>query len=170
MVACQIGAGSAGLARTIPSVSTLPALPPPSSCACSMEQPMRTAPTSLSIASENGRRRSPMRGEWRSAAMPLSAQTTTPPHHVSLRSSQAWRRRSTSMRAPRCARRRPGRRHRRVSPYRQSDRALVERRTLTHRRAYSQQRAQCHRRRHRCHLPSNRPGGGARCRKVGHRL
>ena len=30
MMACQIGAGSAGLTRTMPSASTLPALPPPS--------------------------------------------------------------------------------------------------------------------------------------------
>ena len=106
MMARQINAGTAGLARTMPPSSTLPALPPPSRCACSTEQPMRTAPTSLSIASENGRRKRPIRGEWRSAAIPLPAQTTTPPHHNWSWRSHALCRRTAVPRAclaPSCA-------------------------------------------------------------------
>lgn len=92
--------------KSSPSASTLAALPPPSRCACSTEQPMRTAPTSLSIASENGRRKSPMRGERRSAAMPPPEQMTTPPHHNWSWCSHALCRRTAVPRAcsaPSCA-------------------------------------------------------------------
>ena len=116
----------------------------------------------LSMASENGRRKSPMRGERRSAAMPLPAQdgnAATPQLVMALTCLVQANGGPTRLLSALFVRLES--RHRRAFPYRQSAQAPARWLSTSHRQPHLQWPARCHRQRCRRHLAFKSTGRGS---------